>query len=116
MSVDPVSMLHEVDELDKEIKIHSEKVKKYNKRKKELINKVIEYMQQSDMVEVNYGKKTFTIEEKERRTRKKEAERKKEALAVITEHIDGPEIDDIYEKIKESFKGNPRKEFILKSK
>jgi hypothetical protein len=114
MNVDPVSKLREIDTLETEIKRLLSEVKKHRSRKNELNLQVIEYLKQNSETEIVYKKKVYSLIEVERRSRKKESEKRKEAVAVITEHIDGPEIDTIYEKIKESFKGPTKKEIVLK--
>lgn len=112
--MDPVSKLREIETLETEIKRLLSEVKKHRTRKNDLMKEVVEYLKQNSETEIVYKKKVYSLTEVERRSRKKEVEKRKEAVAVITQHIDGPEIDLIYEKIKESFKGPTKKEVVLK--
>ena len=113
--MDPYSKLYEVDQLDKEIKRLQVQIKDLRDRKNGFIQDVIRHMVENEIPEIEYSGKKFKVEPKVQRVRKKEKDRRKEAIEIITEHIDGPEIEDIYEKIKESFQGGTKTVYALKS-
>lgn len=116
--MDIASSMYEIDQLEKEITLLNNKLLKHRKRKKVLMDNVSNYLLENDKKEIKVNGKTFILQEKVTKSRKKESD-KKNAVANIIEEID-PDVtqdkkDEIYSKIKTSLQGDEKIQYIINS-
>jgi hypothetical protein len=110
-----LSTVKELKELNEELKTLRLRIKESNIRKKECENDVLVYLDENQQPGVKYGNFIILAETKNRRTRKKKAEKEEDGRAVLDRY--GVENSDtVYKELMESMKGTMSEVSMLKTK
>lgn len=107
------SLIKEMESLDKELKETRKKIQTLNKRKKTLKDQIVQNMIRSKEKSCKIQGQVYKIEEFERRTRKKESEKKHDVIEFLKEYTNKP--DELYNQIREKMRGKKQQTFVLKN-
>jgi len=107
------SLIKEMENLDKELKETRKKIQNLNKRKKTLKDQIVQNMIRSKEKKCTIQGKVYTVQEFERRTRKKESEKKQDVIDFLKDYTNKP--DELYNQIREKMRGKKQQTFVLKN-
>jgi len=97
---------YEINSIDKELQRLRKQVQSLNKRRKQLVDKIIENLSQKGENEFTYKGEKYIIEEKHLRSRKGDKKRREETMSILNEvGYYGEEADEVYSKLSNAFQG-----------
>jgi hypothetical protein len=113
MSSEIASMINELQSLTTEIKTRNIELFKLRKRKDDLEEKVLEFLDEKNLPGAKYKGVAVVSTEKAARTRKKKADKTSEAISILSNYgISNGE--KIFQEIQEALKGDQTTKKILK--
>ena len=113
-SLDPKFL--EIEKLDKEMKLLRDKIKTYQKRKKELNCEIIDELQENDKDSWVYSGIKYILEEKTSKGRKKESDKKKDISQVLQKLEEGElTADELYDQVLLALKGPETTKILIKA-
>ncbi len=113
--MDTVSILYEIESIDKELSRLRKKVRELNQRRKELLDQAVENMREAGEESITHRGKTYVLEERQRRGRKTDQKKKQDALLVLQdEGFHGEEAEEMYNKITGAMRGPETIVYTLK--
>lgn len=93
------SEINELNSLDVEIKRISNQLKSLRKRKSELEDKIVEFLEEKKTNGFKFGTKGFLLEERKRKVNKKRKDWEKDAIQILKDNgVSNPE--KVYGEIK----------------
>jgi hypothetical protein len=100
-------LFYEKNNIDTELKRLRQKIKDLNSRKKDLISQITEYMINHELETYTYNQKEYKLHEKPQYERRKAAEKREEALNIITAYcgVSAEEAQAVYEQLNLKKKG-----------
>lgn len=113
--MDAESSAVELSTIETELARLRKKVASLNKRKKPLIESIINSMRESDQTERKFGGKLYKLEERTKRVRKSKKTIEQDILSLLDEQgIDREKATEIYQQITDSTVGSESVTFRLK--
>lgn len=115
MTSEITSVIGELKEITNEIKIRSLELSKLRRRKDELEEQVVKFLDEKDQPGVKYKGVAVIAEDKIKRLPKKKSQKEEECLAVLR-HFGISNAEKIYNELLETMKGDeiPKKTIKIK--
>jgi hypothetical protein len=115
MSSEITSIISELKEITNEIKIRALELSKLRKRKEELEEQVVKFLDEKDQPGVKYKGVAVIAEDKIRRLPKKKSQKEEDCLSVLRHYGIG-NAEKIYNELLETMKGDeiPKKAIRIK--
>lgn len=113
-SLDPKFL--EIEKLDKEMKVLRDKIKTYQKRKKDLHSEIIDELQENEKDSWVYSGTKYILEEKISKGRKKESDKKKD-ISQLLQKLEEGELspDELYDQVLLALKGPETTKILIKA-
>jgi hypothetical protein len=113
-SLDPKFL--EIEKLDKEMKILRDKIKNFQKRKKELHTEIVDELQENNKESWVFSGIKYVLEEKTIKGRKKEADKKKDINGLLQKLEDGElSAEELYEQVLLAMRGPETTKILIKA-
>lgn len=107
MNVD--SFIYEINNINKELRRLRKQMNELDKRKKSLMEKIIEISKETGIFEFNYKGKVYKVEPQKQRSRKGEKKKKEEVITFLQrEGYELRDAEEMYNKLIDKFQGEEK--------
>jgi len=110
------ALLYEVQGLEKELARLKASTKICKNRIDTLMSQVVQNMRTNGIEKYTYNGQTYNLKEHKIHTRKKDVEKKKDAITVLQEDagIEGQGAEEVYNKLVNALRGPEKVSYVLK--